>query len=357
MKKIALIMVIGFLSCKQTVTQSPEQSLATKKQEQSMAVTDKINIQDITSDNIVEAIYAQVQRYKEEPMYYLRIGKANSLIEILVNDFPVYKSYELSNLASPLRINSKILSSGTQTVTVRMYPVGDLIKEEYDSGETITQLGDASSVSINVIQIDKQSNMGLDDEEQVISHQSPTKDEDGEVFAGTGLPFYEYSFEFEAEVPYDLSELTWGNAADLTKVKREYLEEEVLNYYTTYLQEFKKGNKNFVAKSYFISLFRQAQAYYHGKDEIQEMWDEELELINNPTIEPQPIKDYEMIFYARGVVVFLRFKTKQDLFFRNKCAGWVKYTKDGVDRGNFFGLYLYSPKKKFNKRNLKLKMA
>ncbi len=352
LKMLWVVVVFVLVGCKQ-----PHNASAMVQNQKKQTTLDQINIQDITSDNIVAAIHAKVQRYKAEPMYYLRIGKANCFIEILVNDFPVYKSYELSNLASPLRINSKILKSGTQTVTVRMYPVGDLIKEEYEYGETITQLGDASAVSITVTQIDKQSEMSFDDEHEVIKHHSPTTDTDGEVFAGSGLPFYEYSFEFTAEVPYDLSENSWGNAADLQKVKPEYLEEEALKYYQTFLNEFQKGNKDYIAKMYFESIFRQAQTYYHSKDEIQAMWDETLELLSNSTIEAQPIKDYELVLYAGGGVIFLRLKTKEDLFYRNKCAGWVKFERDGVERGRFFGLYLYCPKKDFKKRDLKLKMA
>ncbi|WP_259367356.1 hypothetical protein [Cellulophaga baltica] len=161
-------------------------------------------IEEINSENIVAAITAKIKHFDEEPLYYLRIGKENCIIEVLVNDMPVYKSYELSNLASPLRINGSILKSGTQTVTVRMYPVGDLIKEEYEYGETITQLGDASNVSIRVIQLDKQGAMGLNDEVELLEYQSPTTDANGEVFAGAGLPFYEYTFEFYSKVPYDL---------------------------------------------------------------------------------------------------------------------------------------------------------
>ncbi|KAA1243332.1 hypothetical protein [Aquimarina sp. RZ0] len=319
--------------------------------------TCKINIQDITSNNIVETIQTKVQRYKEEPLYYLRIGKANCLIEVLVNDFPVYKSYELSNLASPLKINYTILKSGTQTVTVRMYPVGDLIKEEYDSGDTITLLGDTSAVSINVISIDKQGEMGLDDEKGIKKHQSPTKDADGEVFEGSGLPFYEYSFEFEAEVPYDLSQDSWGNAADLSKVKLEYLEKETLSYYNTFLQEFKSGNKDYIAKMYFESFFIESQTEYKSKEEIVELWDEKLEVLNNPTVEPQPIQDYELVLYSEGSVCYLRHKKPTDKRLRNKCAGWVLYKKNGRKKAWFFGLYLYSPKKSFSKRNIKLKMA
>ncbi len=353
MKKIILLLAIGVLACKQSSTQSQS---STKNQAQTMA-TKQVDIQDITSNNIVEAIHTKVQQYKEEPVYYLRIGKANCVIEVLVNDFPVYSSYELSNLASPLRINYTILKSGTQTVTVRMYPVGDLIKEEYEYGETITQLGDASAVNINVISIDNLGEMGLDDEEKVMSHRSPTKDTEGEVFAGSGLEFYEYTFEFQAEVPYDLSENSWGNAADLRTVKPKYLEEETLNYYQTFLQEFKKGNKDYIAKMYFESMFIEAQTYYSSKEEIQEMWDETLELLNNSTIEPQPIENYEMIYYANGGVVYLRHKNPTDKRLRNESSAWLLYKKNDRKKAWFFGLYLYSPKKDFKKRNLKLKMA
>ncbi|OWW24520.1 hypothetical protein B4Q04_14480 [Zobellia sp. OII3] len=354
MKKITLLLFIGLLACKQT---TPQNAKVNKTSEETMLVTNDINEQEVNSKNIVSAIHAKVKRYDEEPLYYLRIGKANCMIEVLVNDMPVYKSYELSNLASPLRINGSILKSGNQTVTVRMYPVGDLIKEAYDYGETITQLGDASNVRIKVIRLDKQGAMGLRDEEEILDHQSPTKDADGEVFAGTGLPFYEYSFEFFAKVPYDLSENSWGNAADLRTVDQDVLEQKMLDYYRTFLKEYKKGNEDFIAQQYFQSFYVQAQAYYKSKEEIQEMWDEELETINNPTVNPQPVKDYELVFYAQGGVAFLRHKTKEDLYYRNKCAGWVRYFRDDVEKGLFFGLYLYAPKKGFNKKDFRLIMA
>ena len=66
--------------------------------------------------------------------------------------------------------------------------------------------------------------------------------------------------------------------------------------------------KDFIAQQYFRNHFYiQAQAYYKSKEEIREMWDEELELLNNKTtLKPQPIKDYELVFYAHGGVAFLR---------------------------------------------------
>ena len=51
-------------------------------------------IEEINSENMVAAISAKVKRYDEEPLYYLRIGKENCIIEVLVNDMPVYKTFE-----------------------------------------------------------------------------------------------------------------------------------------------------------------------------------------------------------------------------------------------------------------------
>ncbi|WP_041557810.1 hypothetical protein [Cellulophaga algicola] len=314
-------------------------------------------IEEINSENMVSAISAKVKHFDEEPLYYLRIGKENCIIEVLVNDMPVYKSYELSNLASPLEINHNILRTGIQTVTVRMYPVGDLIKEEYEYGETITQLGDASTVSIRVIQLDKKGAMGLNDEVEVLQHQSPTTDANGEVFAGTGLPFYEYTFEFYAKVPYDLSENSWGDAADLNTVDQDVLEQKMLDYYKSFLKEYKKGNKDFIAQKYYQSFSVQAQAYYKSIKEIQEMWDEELELLNDPTVKLQSIKDYELVFYAHNGVAFLRLKTKDELYYRNNCAAYIETTEAGTEYETFFGLYLYAPKKGFSRKEFTLIMS
>ncbi|MDO6811298.1 hypothetical protein Q4603_21970, partial [Zobellia galactanivorans] len=124
-----------------------------------------------------------------------------------------------------------------------------------------------------------------------------------------------------------------------------------------FLKEYKKGNEDFIAQQYFQSFYVQAQAYYKSKEEIQEMWDEHLELLNNNTIKPQPIKDYELVFYVQGGVAFLRHKDKEDIFFRNECIGYIEFYRGDDERVRFFGLYLYAPKKGFNKKDFRLIMA
>ncbi len=319
----------------------------------------KVPVDSITADNIVEVIANQVQRYEVEPIYYLRIGKANCLIEVLVNDVPTHKNYTLSNLATPLEINHKILKSGTQTITVRMYPVGDLIKEEYDYGDTVTTLGDASAVQITVVQADHKGNQGIDDEEIITTHQSPTKDEAGEVFTGSGLPFYEYTFSFEAAVPYHIKN-GWDTAIDLTKLDQDYVEQQAVTYYNNFLQQIKLGNTDTFARLNYYNMLNQAQTFYKTQAEIQEIWEDELKLLSNTTRELDLFDSgYQILQCASGGGVYLRYKTPEDPQLLHKSMAWVFYKDNqGDDNGwvEYYNIYLYCPKKMYRKKKLEFQM-
>lgn len=171
----------------------------------------------ITKDNYVSEMMKRIKRYPSEPIYYLRINKQNCLIEILVNDVRQLTDYELSNYVTPDEIAGLILKSGKQSVTVRMYPVEDLINESLGKeGPPIDTLMDNSSVAISVIRLDNNSPKGLNDEVVVTKNLSPSKDG---RFLGAGLPFYEYSFTFQAEVPYELE--GWTKGQDLRKLDQK----------------------------------------------------------------------------------------------------------------------------------------
>ena len=60
---------------------------------------------NITATNFKEKILENVKHYPKEPIYYMRLGKANCVIEVLVNDYLVYRNYELSNEVTPIEIN------------------------------------------------------------------------------------------------------------------------------------------------------------------------------------------------------------------------------------------------------------
>ena len=251
-------------------------SLSCCGQEKKSAITsdgEKISIiqnPDINSQNFVAKLTEKVKHYPKEPIYYMRLAKANCVIEVLVNDYLVHEDYELSNYATPIRINHGILKSGKQKLTYRVYPTGDLMKESYGSDEaTVNTLTDLTSVSIKIIQMDNKGEQKLKDEVVVMQHNSLT-DKKGD-FIASGKPFYEYTFEFQAEVPYELE--GWTKGQDLTKLDQKLLETKALEFHTMYQKIYENEDADALAKSDFGSELLDSQMYYRNSKNLFEVWE------------------------------------------------------------------------------------
>lgn len=307
----------------------------------SCAQTKKKQDKDMNSiiDKYVERIASQVKRYNYEPIYYMRINKNYCLVEVLVNDFPIHSDYQLSNYATPIEINHAILKSGTQTLTYRLYPVEDLIKQEYGYGDTVTTLVDNTSLSISIIEVDNRSDKKLDDEKVVMTHTTILNKEGD--FVASGKPYYEFTFEFEAKVPYELE--GWSSGKDLTKVDSILLRPRVVKFY----KKVKEIYENKDLESY-LSIFSSSdligfQTYYYDKEKIKKAYQHEYEVMNNPTSKIQSFNSFELVFYGNKKLVFL---SQKEMFYRlrKKSSLWLKYEKEDRIRAKFFGLYLYMPK-------------
>lgn len=294
---------------------------------------------DSIIDKYVEKIASQVKRYDYEPLYYIRINKNYCLVEVLVNDYPVHTDYQLSNYATPLEINHGILKSGTQTITVRMYPIMDLAKEEYNHGDTVSTLVDNSSVSISIIEVDNRSNRKLDDEKIILTHTSPNNKE-GDFIASNKI-YFEYTFEFEAKVPYELE--GWTNGKDLAKEDSSIIKSKVIQFYKKVENIYKEKDLESYLSIYLSSDLIAFQTYYFDKEKIKKSYQHEYEVMNNSTSEMQPFNNFELTFYGNNKVVFL---SQKDLYhrLRKKCALWLKYEKEERIRAKFFNLYLFIPK-------------
>ena len=154
--------LIAFLSCISLVSCSQEKTQNTNRENKiNMNINQYISSESktITKKNYAEKVFENIKHYKSEPIYYFRTNKQNCLIEIYVNDVQMYKDYEISNLITPFEIN-QILKSGTQKVTIKMYPVGNLNNESWgkDTQAPMTELSGNSSVEISVVRIDEKSN-------------------------------------------------------------------------------------------------------------------------------------------------------------------------------------------------------
>ncbi len=315
---------------------------AQKQKETSLSIN--IRNQHINKDNVVQETLKHIGHFEKEPQYFIRPIQNNCIYEILVNDYLVHKDYSLEVLATPVEINDAILKSGEQTLTVRMYPLGNLLKDNYDTGNTITTLLDNTSMKIEVVKYDAYNiSHRLSDEKTVLTHYSPTK-EGTKKFIGSGLPYYEYTFSFDAEVPYENE--GWLNGEDLTKFDKKELENRVIEFYNNYKTLIENKDLDNLIRLDFDEIQRSTKAYYQDKQYVTELWDELYEDIYYQEKEFQPIKDYNIEFYGGNKIITLRYPVINpiDKRLKGKSAFWFKYKLGGNIRASWTNIYLYIPK-------------
>ncbi|MBF7092009.1 hypothetical protein IUY40_10710 [Flavobacterium sp. ALJ2] len=308
-------------------------------QEKKPINTKIMNIQypEINANNFEQKLVESVKRYEKEPLYYMRINKSNCVVEVLVNDYPIHRDYELSNYATPLEINHVILKSGEQTLTYRLYPVGDLIKEEYGEGDTVMTLTDNTAIAISIIKMDNGSEKTLEDEEVVIKHTSLT-DAKGR-FIASGKPYYEFTFTFNAQVPY--ANEGWSKGQDLSKLDQKLLEAKAVAFYKEYGKIYETKDANLQAKLNFGKEKRTAIALYRKLSDIDELWKEYLSDLNESNIKVLPVGNYKIVFFGDKRIIFLLSNS-----LKLGSRGYSALTIDSDESTLMPGIYLYLPEGK-----------
>jgi len=301
--------------------------------------------QEITANNIVEKIQEQVKHYDQEPMYLLRINQEYCTYEVLVNDFPIYKNYDLGVNATGTKINRAILKSGEQTVTLRMYPLGNLEQEAYgDDVAYYKTLEGGSSMRIEVVKITDWKNYKIEEEEVI--KVVTTEGFDNNKFPGAGLPFYEFTFSFMAEVPYENE--GWSNGIDLSKVETAILKEKIRDYFKKYQKILENKDIDSESKICFGLFTREAQSEYWNKEHTEEVCNELLKYNKIEDKEFQPLENYELAFFGGGRIATFKHSSHLDIDprLRGKPALYFLYKNQSYV--SFSSLYIYMDKDKYN---------
>lgn len=292
---------------------------------------------DVNATNFEQRLSNALKHYEKEPLYYMRINKMNCVVEILVNDYPVHKDYELSNYATPLAINRAILKSGEQKLTYRMYPIGDLLKENYDEGDTVKTLTGGTSINISIIKMDNNGKKGLEDEEVVMKHMS-LNDSKGR-FIAAGKPYYEFTFSFNAQVPYENE--GWTKGQDLTKLDQKLLEKKAIEFYEEYGKTYENKDADLQAKVKFGTERRNAIASYKRSSDIKDLWKEYQSDLNEKNLKVLPLQNYRMVFFGNNRIVFL-----QSNSLKLDYRGYGALLVESDDSTTMPGIYLYLPEGK-----------
>ncbi len=297
---------------------------------------------DITANNIVNKINEQVKHYPKEPIYYLYAANSLCVYEILVNDYPIHQNYEYVQLATPIYINEAILKSGRQKITYRLYPApkefnginGDLFSPNTTFDVEVCQQDLKRSGSHHVIQEEKlpikEIKVGAGENEKEIE------------FVGKGQKYYEHSFYFDAEVPYENE--GWSNGEDLRKIDQDLLKKWVVKFYNLRKKTVEDNNKDSFARQVFEGLKEQFVSEYQEKTYIKDAWNEWITIYDNPTYQLQPFENYKMVFFGDGKIVCLRQTNSTDVRVREQSALWGKYKDEDGTVADFHKLYLYIPK-------------
>lgn len=259
------------------------------------------------------------KQYKQEPFYYVGIYSANIKWELFVNDVQIFAHYQVKITSPIVPLNYNILGSGKQKITFRIYP---------PNGQDV--LGEYAAFRMRLF-YNKNFRDKEDPEIKILNFELPyeeTKD----------LPSFEKSFEFGAQVPYQIT--GWRKSKDLTKVPD--LEKKVVKK----IEELRVILENKDSEAYFQAVMPKLKekfiCLYATQQEIENSFQEHSltngeysKLFND--IKILPIRDYQIIIEPNNRIVKLRQK-EGDLFFDG-----IKFKAiDKEDKREINGCYLSS---------------
>ena len=230
------------------------------------------------------------KQYKQEPAYYVGIYSSHVKWELFINDTQAFDHYQ-GKITSPIvPLNYNILGSGKQKITFRIYP---------PNGQAV--LGKYASFRMRLYYRKNFRDKEIP-EIHILNFELPyeqTKD----------LPYFEKSFEFEAEVPYQMT--GWTKSKDLTKVPD--LEQKVVKK----IEELRTILENKDTEAYFQAVMPKLKekfiCLYATQQEIENYFQEysltsgEFSKIFDD-IQILPIEDYQIILEPNNRIVKLRQK-------------------------------------------------
>ncbi len=247
-------------------------------------------------------LYANAKKlnYKSEPIYVMKAQQSGCFYEIYVNDILVSKLYKnVTRIGNIVDLNDVILKSGTQKVTIKLFPPTGA------NGKLLKKLYYGTHFELEIRKYDKKRK---GNEVSVKDYFAPTTTgkKDG-PFKYAGTPYFEDTFTFEAEVPYSLK--GWSESQDLTKLDKEVLEKEVLAFYAEYDKVIQSQNE----KKWVAMVRNKEQEYfksvaYNDKNDtnIKRRIKEYNNVFDNESIGVEPLDTYKMIFGGDGKVVTLK---------------------------------------------------
>lgn len=291
----------------------------------------------------IYSIGSEIKHFDSEPQYGAYISTNDCSFDILINDIPIikYKDNSGGGLSrSYFPLNWDITKKELQKVTVRLSP--GFNKE---TNSLYSSLNRNSGVQISIVESFKNKDDSWGDEKEVKVYKTPQKEfQSKKVATYEGATFFEDTFTFKADVPYDISTLENAEMLLTTdKEKLKKLEKKVVAKYNQLRNIYLKGSKDDLANEYYDKEKRFAQQLYLSSEEIKDRWDNDYQFRTDSNLEffdLKPIENYKMSFSGNGKLVCLEKINNEK---SSLWGGFKKKDKDIITT-TYITLYLYRPK-------------
>ncbi|QXP54779.1 hypothetical protein H0I25_11845 [Cellulophaga sp. HaHa_2_95] len=239
---------------------------------------------------------------KKRPGYYLQVNNQNCYYDIRLNDLNInnyFREYPAYSVRKPL--NLRILKSGEQLISVKVFPV---------IGEKLSEKAGLQ------LQLVRYSDMTDPDHEfgrfTVLWEWEMPKVGDQKI------PEFTIEHEFDAKVPFVLETLDLY-AQDLSELEEEDVLKEVIEHFTIKRQTIinKTQDRDHLERHLKRALIQ----LYKGKELSDKTIDGMINIKDG--MEPQPLEDFEIKYYYNNkVVTLVRRSDKQPaIWFKNPNTG------------------------------------
>ena len=253
----------------------------------------------------IAQLYKKIKKlkYTSMPQYYIEGYQSGCFYEIYINDILAFEHYENVGLANhAVVINDLILKSGLQKVTIKLFPLGKIGNEEYPV------LTSKARFDLAIFKRDKATPWEGLNYDVVKEYFAPTiSGESHGAFKNEGLPYFEETFTFDAEVPYELE--GWNDSQNLKEIDQEVLEKEILNFYKEYADViYNQDEEKWVKMNQKKELNYLKSVYYNDvkSDEFEARIESFKEIFDSNFTKKYPLDKYEILFSNEGRVVTLK---------------------------------------------------
>ncbi|AIM35265.1 hypothetical protein KO02_00230 [Sphingobacterium sp. ML3W] len=288
----------------------------------------------------------QVKHYDQEPGYFIMFNYYFCNIEVFVNDIPIYKNYgaESSTSFYPLDLNEYILKSGEQKVTVRLLPEeGNTLSKEASMKLKIARIANLKTYK----NFEAEKKVLVEYETPIVLREGETDIAYGGNFQYAGLPIFEKTFTFQADVPYSVQ--GWENSKVLNNTGQDLMqiEKEVVEFYQQVKYIYEKRDKESFSILMEPRLIEIAQSHYYIQNDFKKIFDGVNQMFANEN-KVHSIGNYKLKFYADGRIVTLEpidsVNIKLDRVLRFETSVFDDYLKREVKGTAGFRMLLHKPK-------------